>query len=689
MLRLMFALLIISSPAASQNQDANWYFGYYGGIQFTEGEPQDIGPGPFDVDEGSGTISDEDGNLLFSTSGEVVFDSNNNPMPNGTGLAGNSSSTQNVVIVPFPGDEDNRFFYIFTVAAQLNNGQAEDNGLEYVVVDMAENDGLGDVVQSSTELLPNTAEKIHATYHQNLRDVWVVVHELGSDAFYAYLVTCEGIQDPVVSNTGSVHQLDEVAHTAMGALKISPNGLKIANTFNHVDANGAPLWAYLEFGNFNPETGEVVITDSIEKEDSWIMQGYGLEFSPDNSKLYWSRHAPVSLFQYYAQSPISESETQIAGAAISAYSGMQLGPDGRIYIARSNGANYLSRIENPNDDGSEIILTEEAVQLTNLSKLGLPNNWMYPYPEPEVIVDESTVEMFYCEGSSIILTPDETGVDSYLWNTGESTPFITVSSPGFYSVELIIACQTVVRNFMVESVAPPDYELSADRTLCSGDSLLISVESTGEVVWENGQATSGITVSEAGIYNVQISNDECEVTEYFEVVQLDLPEIDIDSGIEKCISRSVWIHPQVSNATSVSVDDRVVQFPFEIVEPGNYSLSAENTCGLTYKMIEVEEMECTCSFYLPNAFTPNGDGLNDLYKGMFDCEPIAFEMKIFNRWGELVFSTNDPETGWNGEMHDSGYFSPDGVYTFSVKWESRINNVIDKQSLSGHVTLIR
>lgn len=688
--RLLFSLFIISVTAVGQQQDANWYFGYYGGIRFTEGVPQDIGPGPFDVDEGSGTISDENGNLLFSTNGEMVFDSNNNVMPNGTGLAGSFSSTQNVVIVPFPGDESNRFYYIFTVAAQLSNGQAEDNGLEYVVVDMELNNGLGDVVQNSVELLPNTAEKIHATYHANLRDVWVVVHQMGTDAFYSYLITCEGIQDPVVSNTGSEHQWDEVASGAVGALKISPDGSKIASTFNHIADNGAPLWAYLEVGDFNTSTGVVEITKSVVKESGDIVKGYGIEFSPDNTKLYWSLLAPISLYQYNTDSsPMLDSEVLIYEGFISAHSGMQLGPDGRIYIARSNGADYLSRIENPNDEGADIILTEEAVQLSNLSKLGLPNNWMYPYPEPEIIVDELTEELTFCQGSAATLAPTETDVDDYLWNTGETSPSIIVSEPGFYSVELTIACQTVIRNFIVESVAPPDYELSSDRTLCAGDSLNIFVETTGDVTWGNGQTTSGITISESGLYSVEISNEECSVSDHFEVVQIDLPVIDVQSSIEKCESHSLWIHPQVSNADSIFLQDHIVRFPFEINESGVFLLTAVNGCGSAEEMILVEEVDCLCQYFLPNAFTPNGDGINDLYKGVFNCEPVAFEMNIFNRWGELVFTSLDSETGWNGEMHDSGYFAPDGVYTYSVSWESRINNIIDHQTLKGHLTLIR
>lgn len=671
-----------------QNQDANWYFGDYAGIHFSEGEPVDITPGPFDVDEGSGTISDENGNLLFSTNGEVVFDSNNNPMPNGTVLAGNSSSTQNVLIVPFPGDQENRLFYIFTVAAQVNYGEPENTGLEYVVIDMTENNGLGDVVQISTELLPNTTEKIHATYHANQRDVWLVVHELGSDAFYAYLITCEGIGEPVVSNTGFDHHPGLEALGSLGAHKISPDGATIASTFTQ--QSQVPFLAFLEVGDFDNSTGVVEITESITKETAEYYHGYGLEFSPDNSRLYWSLLSPTLLYQYsFDADPLLDSEVLISEGDISAYAGMQLGPDGRIYIARTNGAAYLSRIENPNAEGSDIILTDEAVPLTNLSKLGLPNNWMYPYPEPTVVPEETTVNVSFCAGGSVELAPEIDNAESYLWNTGESTLSIVVSEPGFYTVEMEVGCEIVAQNFLVESITPPWFEISPERSLCEGDSLLISIETDENVLWGNGHASPTIFVSEPGHYDFSVSNDFCTVDESVEVLELKLPGIEAPDQIEKCFSRNGVFNPLLSNTDSLFINDQYSDVPVSIDSEETISVLATNRCGSTQKFVHVEAFDCNCNFFVPNAFTPNSDGVNDIFKPSLDCEPYQYNLKIFNRWGECVFETLEPASGWNGELKNSGYYAPDGVYAYQVEYAAVINGVISKENQSGHISLIR
>ena len=90
---------------------------------------------------------------------------------------------------------------------------------------------------------------------------------------------------------------------------------------------------------------------------------------------------------------------------------------------------------------------------------------------------------------------------------------------------------------------------------------------------------------------------------------------------------------------------------------------------------------------MPNAFTPNADGQNDLFLGKGITNGMKnFEMAIYNRWGELLFSTNDPYEGWNGKKNNVGTLAPNGVYVYQLKYEdSRGNTFTDK----GFATLIK
>ena len=93
------------------------------------------------------------------------------------------------------------------------------------------------------------------------------------------------------------------------------------------------------------------------------------------------------------------------------------------------------------------------------------------------------------------------------------------------------------------------------------------------------------------------------------------------------------------------------------------------------------------TYYLPNAFTPNGDGQNDLYKGVgVTQDMLNFQLRIWSRWGELVFETSDPEEGWNGKMRNTGEDLPFGVYVCKVTYETPRNDMIE---LEEFATLIR
>jgi gliding motility-associated-like protein len=681
---------IICLALHAQTPDNNWVFGFYGQINFDGGVPNDSGGGPLDVNESSGSISDTNGNLLFSTNGIVVLDRNGDIMPNGTGLKGHWSSTQNVVIVPFPGDTEERFYYIFTVGAELGIWNNSGSGLEYVIVDMQENGGMGDVIQPSIELLPNTAEKIHATYHSNNRDLWVVVHEMGSDAFYAFLITCEGIQEPIVSRTGSLYIIDANAVGTIGYLRISHNGPFIASTFNTMQATGEFEANYLEIGTFNHSTGEIAITESIVKPSTGFgTQAYGLEFSSDNSKLYWTRlGSGGGIFQYDLNvSPTAPTEYLVSNATPAA-AGMLLAPDGNIYVAHSGGPSYLSRLINSNDAGASVSL-EVGIAITNQSKLGLPNNWMYPYPNPEEFEESQTEAIQLCPSTSIVLDPGIANATNYLWNTGETSPTIQVNQPGTYTLTYEISCNSYEYIFVVNQAASPDFELGPDIEICEGEVGQIFVTTEHEVEWYNGQTAHTITVDRAGEYSVTISNDNCEAIASIYVGEKPLPKLIVDEFYEKCNGKTLYLNPSYSDIDKLYLDGFEVDVPIELSAAGSYVITGENACGSIQRVFLLEDVSCTCELFIPNAFTPDGDGLNDLLKPIANCPLTNYRFQIFDRWGALVFQSSNINEGWNGSANNNGYYLPNGVCAYRLNWEAnKLGEKTFEQNV-GHITLIR
>ena len=350
-----------SHPLHAQRQGNIWYFGEGKGLDFNSGNPVPINGGqvrgyPILMGdntraEGSSAISDSNGDLLFYSNGQTIWNRENQAMPNGQGLSGFYSSTHAALIVPAPLSDT--LFYVFTTSGLERNLQG---GLRYSVVNMCLDEGRGDVIdgQKDIRLLPFVSEKLAAIQHPNGRDYWLIAHEYDTDAFYAYLIVSGRINPPVITNIGSVHEGNGV-FPAIGQMKASSDGRRIAL----VVGNRSP--ALREVFDFDPLTGELSNFISLSTETL----SYGIEFSPDNSKVYAS--SLRGIFQYDlnagggTQAAIEASKTLVSPANTVNCSGrgMQLGPDGIIYI---NGClDNISAIRQPNILGINCDYTRNAV----------------------------------------------------------------------------------------------------------------------------------------------------------------------------------------------------------------------------------------------------------------------------------------------------------------------------------------
>ncbi|MGL4597658.1 MAG: T9SS type B sorting domain-containing protein, partial [Bacteroidia bacterium] len=167
MTRLVLFLLLCPLAVFAQKQGNNWYFGDSAAISFNTGIPTAIPNGQVAIpignshSEGSSTISDSSGALLFYSNGMTVWNKNHQVMPNGTGLLGNFSSTQSSVIVPDPADPD-QYYYLFTISSGFCcNGNVTD-GMRYSIIDICADSARGAVMSSAKNIkvVDNVAEKI-------------------------------------------------------------------------------------------------------------------------------------------------------------------------------------------------------------------------------------------------------------------------------------------------------------------------------------------------------------------------------------------------------------------------------------------------------------------------------------------------------------------------------------------------
>jgi hypothetical protein len=371
LLRLLIVALTLVSVSYAQKETNFWYFGINAGLNFNSGAPVVTTNGALNTTEGCAAISDANGALLFYTDGVNVWNKTHTLMPNGTGLQGDVSSTQSALIVKKPGS--NTLYYIFTVPAEGVGNCC------YSLVDMSLDGGNGNVTVKNTVLKSNVTEKLAAVYHCNGTDIWVMIHEFNSKAFFGYLVTSSGVGTGVQSMVGRLHS------RVYGQMKFSNDGLRLACARDTTIQNGPPYLgkSYLDLYSFNNQTGAVTYSTSVQL-NNW-QKTYGLEFSRDNSKIFLSCYdvsgangGNSEILQYnLGSSGLSGSGVSV-GASLDPeiLRAMQLGPDGKIYVSKANSP-FLCVINTPNALGAACNYTDSALNVDPNSvgsgcMLGLP-----------------------------------------------------------------------------------------------------------------------------------------------------------------------------------------------------------------------------------------------------------------------------------------------------------------------------
>ena len=326
-LLLVLHLMIISLSYGQSKRAWHWYFGWQAGISFNNGIAQSDTTGKLISIEGSSSISDTAGNLLFYSNGETVWNKNNSVMPNGTGLLGDQSSVQSSIIVPMPGN--NSIYYLFTTNGSLGSG------LRYHIIDMSLNGGLGDLISKNILLLSPGTEELAGTIHCNNNDYWIIAREVIKDTlkFYAYLLNTHGINKPIITD----FNVSTPDWNNVGSLTFSQDGKLLSFTSFGSDT-------YL-FG-FDKGTGQLTILDQIARYNNENV--YSNAISPDNKKLYTTSWVAGG-FNYLSQfdltatnisaSRINIDSTDYSNGSPNGYGligQLKIAPDQKIYVSRWN-----------------------------------------------------------------------------------------------------------------------------------------------------------------------------------------------------------------------------------------------------------------------------------------------------------------------------------------------------------------
>lgn len=281
-----------------------------------------------------------------------------------------------------------------------------------------------------------------------------------------------------------------------------------------------------------------------------------------------------------------------------------------------------------------------------------------------------------------------------LWSTGANTSSITVNTTGVYSVfvQAPDGC-TSQDEVLVEFFDYPELDLGADTSACEGEEVRLQAGNPGlDYVWSTGQLSREIYVTDPGIYEVEITNGYCVSRDTVEVTFNPLPVQPFLPEYEFCFegaTESFFLDAQNPGSFYVWNNDSLSRVVI-IEEEGTYSvlISTEHGCVNEFETTVVQE--CIEALYIPNSFTPDGDGINDAWF-VYGVNIINYHLQLYNRMGEMFFESKDLAKPWMGQRHDGNQYVDSEVYPYIIRYQlvEENGNLSEIKTVKGFVTLIR
>lgn len=580
MKHLLFILSFLLCLQMHGQHDNTWYFGDHGGISFSTGSPLPLANNPLYTYEGTSVISDENGQFMFFTNGVTVYNKDLQIMPNGNGLHGDQSATQSSVVIQKPAQPGK--YYIFTVDDA--NGPM---GLKYSEVDMTLNNGLGNVTVKNISLHAPICEKIAAAYHPNGIDMWIIVRQYGSNAFYSYLVTTSGVSSvPVISTAGIPMIAPSNYGISLGYMTLSPNGTKLAT---------GSFYKGIELFDFDNATG--IISNAQTLKDTGD-QHYGIEFSPKGNFLYAT--SDKNLYQYDLNaSDVALSQTLISNITIPG--AMKIGPDSKIYVVDNMAISNLSVISNPDAKDIDCNFELHKINISGKTQWGLPAFFVSPFYITDILSDN------LCADSQVNFSVESTQQSEKIeWDFGDGStsdeinPTHIYTSPGTYTVKVTANKGLFVRYYTKQIIIKPEIIVNKPEDLfncdATGDeksefdlsaknSEILGILNPSEYSIsyhlaaadaENG--INAITTPYTNIQNPQLiyarvtSSSGCHTETSFSIVVYARPEINMKNKFFICENAQVTLTAPNGFYKYKWSDGRETQ-SISVTQPGIYTLT--------------------------------------------------------------------------------------------------------------------
>ncbi len=504
--------LFFSTGLSAQNEANIWYFQKNCGLDFNNGEPLILNDGQIESGMANVTIADLNGDYLFSCEWSRIY-SSAGIMENGSGLL--SPGLSGRAIVKWP--DQQYLYYIFTAV----NPNHPNPGLNYCIVDISANNGLGSVIEKNIPIAIgwDASDRVAIIKKENSNNVWLIIRKNIEDSYAVFLIDENGIYlNPIIS---PMPDREPNWESIQGFIKISYNKKFLFANFGN----------QFEICQFNAKTGLVNYLYSIGPVDPQYQGIRGYEFSPDSKYLYVNYINLIGdsnkIYQF-DMSMINDSNSFINShiyIGIGSANALQLARDGKIYCTPNpylpeTYLYYISVINKPWIQGVGSGFESNAINL-------FPNQAGWTLPN--ILIDylfrfEWTGEP--CQGYPIHFKPNfiptpqtiqwdfDDGPGSTSW---QLSPTYTFKNPGIHEVKVDVwypSGRYEHTSREIEISPSPQPDLGPDTIICNGSTITLNANCEADFFsWSTSQfGVSSITVSDSGTYWVKgrFSDSGCE-----------------------------------------------------------------------------------------------------------------------------------------------------------------------------------
>ena len=347
--------------------------------------------------------------------------------------------------------------------------------------------------------------------------------------------------------------------------------------------------------------------------------------------------------------------------------------DAFVYQWQDNSSNSTYRVISP---GTYFLSATNAFNCTGIDTIIVSFKY-----SPEVNLGNDTS---ICTGRTLVLYSSNTNGD-YLWSDGSNEQILSVIRAGWYWLKVSDNGCSITDSILVSAKPSPVINLGRDTVLCEGQQLLLDVTNPNAIyLWQDKSTDPRYTITATGKYAVTVNENGCDTTGTISIVYAKKPTINIGNDTTICITQQLKLNAYFPY-TNYEWQDGSTGSSFTVNKEGIYRVSAKNNCGITIDSISVKYMDCDCKWDVPNVFTPNQDGRNDVFHLKSKCIFSSYQLQVFDRWGKRVFTSQTIHENWDGTYKSLP--QPTGVYVWMIAYKDELTGKTEKQS--GTVLLIR